>query len=60
MPPTSAYCTTLINPATVTCFNYGKNSYFALFCLELKNINNVKEIKEEEEKIFNKLGKEEL
>jgi len=41
----------------VTCFNYRKDSYFALFCLELKDIGNIKEIEEEE--IFNKLEKEE-
>jgi len=39
------------------CYNYGKNRYFALFCLRLKNISNIKEIEEEE--IFNKLGKKE-
>ena len=59
MPPTSARRTTLINPATVTCFNCGKNSYFALSCLELKDIDNIKEIKEEEKEISNKLKKEE-
>jgi len=41
----------------VICFNYKKDSYFALSCLELKDIGNIKEIEEEE--IFNKLGKEE-
>ena len=60
MPPTSAHCTTLINPATVTCFNCGKDSYFALSCPELKDIGNIKEIEEEEEETSNKLGKEEL
>jgi len=40
----------------VTYFNYKKNSYFILFYLELKNIGNIKEIKEE--KMSNKLGKE--
>jgi len=39
------------------CYNCEKDRYFALSCLELKNINNIKEIEEEE--IFNKLGKEE-
>ena len=43
----------------VTYFNYGKDSYFTLSCLELKDINNIKEIKEEEEEISNKLKKEE-
>ena len=42
----------------VTCYNYGKDSYFASFYLELKDIGNIKEIEEEEE-ISNKLGKEE-
>jgi len=41
----------------VICFNCGKDSYFALSYLELKDIGNIKEIKEEE--ISNKLGKEE-
>ena len=56
---TSACRTTLIDPATVTCFNCGKDGYFTLSCLELKDINNIKEIKEEEEKkeISNKLEK---
>jgi len=39
------------------CYNCGKNKYFILFYLKLKNINNIKEIKEKE--ISNKLGKEE-
>ena len=58
-PPTSTYCTTLIDPATVTYFNCGKNNYFTLSCLELKNINNIKEIEKEEEETSNKLKKEE-
>jgi len=41
----------------VTCFNYGKDSYFAMSCLELKDIGNIKEIEEEE--MSNKSGKEE-
>jgi len=56
MPLANAYCNTLINPATVTCFNHKKDSYFTLSYPELKNIGNIKEIKEEE--ISNKLGKE--
>jgi len=36
--------------------NYKKDSYFALSCLELKDIGNIKEIQEE---TSNKLGKEE-
>jgi hypothetical protein len=41
----------------VICFNCGKDNYFTLSCLELKNINNIKEIKEEGEEISNKLKK---
>jgi len=41
----------------VICFNCGKDSYFTTSYLELKDIDNIKEIKEEE--ISNKLGKEE-
>jgi len=41
----------------VTYFNYRKDGYFALSCLELKDIGNIKEIKKEE--MSNKLGKEE-
>jgi hypothetical protein len=41
----------------VICFNYRKDSYFIIFCLELKDIGNIKEIEEEE--TSNKLGKEE-
>ena len=59
MPLTSAHRTTLIDPATVTCFNCRKNSYFALSYLELKNISNIKEIEEEEKEISNKSEKEE-
>jgi len=40
----------------VTCFNYGKDSYSTISCLELKDIGNIKKIKEEE--ISNKLEKE--
>jgi len=39
------------------CCNCVKDRYFTLSCLELKNIGNIKEIKEE--KIFDELGKEE-
>ena len=38
-----------------TCFNCRKNNHFALSCLELKDIGNIKEIKEEE--MSNKLKK---
>jgi len=41
----------------VTCFNCGKDSYFTLSYLKLKDIVNIKEIGEEE--MFNKLEKEE-
>jgi len=57
IPLANAYYNTLINPATVICFNYRKDSYFALSYLELKDISNIKEI--EKEKTSNKLGKEE-
>jgi hypothetical protein len=43
----------------VTCFNCRKDNYFTLSYLELKDISNIKEIKEEEEEISNKLKKEE-
>jgi len=56
-PLANARCNTPINPTTVTCFNYGKNSYFALSCPELKDIGNIKEIEEEE--TSNKSGKKE-
>ena len=59
MPLTSAYHTTLIGPATVICFNCGKDNHFTLSCLELKDINNIKEIEKEEEETSNRLGKEE-
>jgi hypothetical protein len=42
----------------VTCFKYGKNSHFTLSCPKLKDIGNIKEIKEEE--ISDKLKKEEF
>jgi len=41
----------------VTCFNYGKDSYFTLSYLKPKDISNIKEIKEEE--MSNKLEKKE-
>ena len=40
----------------VTYFNYGKDNYFTLFYLELKDISNIKEIEKGE--TSNKLGKE--
>jgi len=57
IPLTNVCRNTLINPATVTCFNCGKNSYFTTSCLELKDIGNIKEIEEEE--TSNKSGKKE-
>ena len=61
MPLTSTCCTTLIDFATVTCFNCRKDSYFTLSCLELKDIGDIKKIKKEKEKeeMSNKLKKEE-
>jgi hypothetical protein len=41
----------------VTCFNYRKDGYFTISCLELKDMGDIKEIEEEE--ISNKSGKEE-
>jgi len=41
----------------VTCYNCGKDGYFALSCLELKDIGNIKEIEEGE--MSDKLEKEE-
>jgi len=40
------------------CFNCKKDSCFTLSCPELKDIDNIKEIKEEE--MSNKLEKKEL
>jgi len=57
MPLTNTYRNTLIDPNMVTCFNYGKNSYFTISYPELKDMGNIKEIEEEE--TSNKLGKEE-
>ena len=57
-PPAIACCNTPIDPATVTCYNCDKDGYFALFCLELKNIGDIKEIKEGE--MTDELEKEEL
>ena len=56
-PLANTHCNTLIDPTTVTCFNYKKDSYFALSYPEPKDIGNIKEIEEEE--ISNKLKKEE-
>jgi hypothetical protein len=57
MPPTNIRRNTLIDPTTAICFNCGKDRYFALSCLELKDIGDIKEIEEGE--ISDKLGKEE-
>ena len=57
MPLTSTCHNTLINPTIVIYYNYGKDSCFALSCLELKDIGNIKEMEEGE--ISSKLGKEE-
>ena len=58
-PLTSTYRTTLINPATVTYFNCGKDNHFTSSYPEPKNINNIKEIKKEEEETSNKSRKKE-
>ena len=57
--PTSARRTTLIDPATITCFNCGKDGYFTLSCPELKDIGNIKEIEKEEKETSNKSEKKE-
>ena len=57
-PLTSTYYNTLIDPATVTYYNYRKDGHFALSYLELKNMGNIKEIKEIKEDISKKLRKE--
>jgi len=57
IPLTNTRRNTLINPTTVTCFNCGKNGYFTISCLELKDMGNIKEIEKEE--TSNKLKKEE-
>jgi len=53
---TNARRNTPIDPATVMCFNCRKDGYFVLSCPELKDIGNIKEIKEEE--MFDELRKE--
>ena len=55
-PLTSTRRNTLIDPATVTCYNYRKDNYFTSSYLELRDIGNIKEIEEE---ISNESGKEE-
>ena len=57
---TSACRITLIDYTIVIYFNYRKDSYFALFCLEPKDISNIKEIEKKEKEISNKLKKEKL
>jgi len=51
------YYNTLIDYDIVIYYNCGKDGYFVLSCPKLKNIGNIKEIKEEE--ISDELGKEE-
>ena len=57
IPLVNACYNTLINPAIVTCFNCGKDNYFTISYLELKDIGNIKEIEEKE--TSNKLEKKE-
>ena len=57
MPLTSTRRNTPIDPTTITYYNYRKDSYFTLYCLELRDISNIKEIEEGE--MSDKLGKEE-
>jgi len=47
-PLTSNRRNTLINPTTVIYYNYNKDNYFALSCLELKDIGDIKEMEEGE------------
>ena len=56
-PLTSTRRNTPIDPATVTCYNCGKDGYFASSCLELKDIGNIEEM--EEEDTSNESGKDE-
>ena len=56
-PSAGTCCNTLINPTSATYYNYNKEGYFTLSCLELKDIGDIKEIEEGE--TSNKLGKEE-
>ena len=55
MPLISTHYNTLIDFTIVIYFNYKKEGHFALSCLKLKDINNIKKI--EEKVIFNELGK---
>ena len=57
IPLTNTRRNTPIDPATVICFNYRKDSYFTTSCLELKDTGNIKEIEEEE--MSDESGKEE-
>ncbi len=57
MPLAGTCHNTLIDFALVICYNCNKEGHFALFCLELKDIVDIKEIEEGE--IFNESGKEE-
>jgi hypothetical protein len=59
-PLTSTYYNTLIDPATVTYYNYRKDNYFISLCLEPKNTGNIKEIKDIKKDISKKLKKEKL
>ena len=53
---TSTFHNTLINSIIITYYNYRENSYFILFYLKLKDLDNIKEI--EKEDLYNKLGKD--
>ena len=56
MPLAGTRRNTLIDSALAICYNYNKEGYFALSCLKLKDIGNIKEI--EEGGTSNKSGKE--
>jgi len=57
IPLAGARCNTPIDPILATYYNYNREGYFALSCLELKDNGDIKEIEEGE--TFDELGKKE-